>query len=314
MNRHGLSFRAKTSVSQKLPTQLEKKLESFLTQVIALRARHQYPLDLIINMDETPMYFDMVPQRTINKKGAGDVQIRSSGAEKRRLTIAVTCTGDGNLLTAVAIFKGKRKLKFSAPKEVQTAVQIKGWMDSDLMVRWFRSVILPHTKGRRALLAIDSFSAHETEEFIDLAHSNNVDVVIIPGGCTSKIQPLDVCLNKPFKSVVRKRWIEYVHSLVDTEVTPSSQDKLATPKKPTLVQWIKDGLEYLKQRSEMSFLVCGITNSLDGSENHYIRCAKELEGIDLPYTDGSDDPFADIDDNSDDENNELVEESEDDCD
>ena len=131
-----------------------------------------------------------------------------------------------------------------------------------------------------------------------------------------------MCLNKPFKSVVRKRWIEYVHSLVDTEVTPSSQDKLTPPKKPTLVLWIKDGLEYLKQRSEMvkkSFLVCGgITNSLDGSENHYIRCANELEGIDLPYTDGSDDPFADIDDNNDDENSdELVdkdEESEDDCD
>ena len=122
-------------MSQKLPAQLERKIESFLTQVRALqqvralRARHQYPLELIINMDETPMYFDMVPGYTINKKGARDVQNRSSGAEKRRLTIAVTCTGSGDMLPALAIFKGKRKLKFNAPKDVQTTVQVKGWMD-----------------------------------------------------------------------------------------------------------------------------------------------------------------------------------------
>ena len=142
--RHGLSFRVRTSVSQKLPAQLERKIESFLTQVRALRARHQYPLELIINMDETPMYFDIVPGYTINKKGARNVQIRSSGAEKRRLTIVVTCTGSGDMLPALAIFKGKRKLKFNAPNDVQTTVQVNGWMDSELMIR---SIILPHCRG-----------------------------------------------------------------------------------------------------------------------------------------------------------------------
>ena len=93
-------------------------------------------------------------------------------------------------------------------------------MDSELMIHWFRSIILLHTKkGRRVLLVIDSFSAHETEEFIQLAQGNNVDIVIIPGGCISKIQPPDVCLKKPLKSVIRNKWIEYIHSLVDTEET-----------------------------------------------------------------------------------------------
>ena len=181
-----------------------------------------------------------------------------------------------------------------------------GWI-SELMMRWFRSIILPHTKGRQALLVIDSFSAHETEEFIQLAQGNNVDIVIIPGGCTSKIQPLDVCLNKPLKSVIRNKWIEYIHSLVDTEETLAPQDKLTPTTKPVLVQWIKEGLDYLSQKPEMvkkSFLVCGITNSVTGSENHLIRCAQELEGIELPYTDGSDDPFSDVDEDSNDDDDE----------
>ncbi len=61
-------------------------------------------------------------------------------------------------------------------------------------------------------------------------------------GCTRKIQPLDVSLNKPFKAVVREKWIEYVHSLVDASVNPSPLGKLKPADKPKIVSWIKDGL------------------------------------------------------------------------
>ena len=104
----------------------------------------------------------------------------------------------------MAIFKGKRKLKFVPSKDVKVKIQVKGWMDSILMVQWFKSVILPYTNGKCTFLVIDSFSAHEDINFLNLAHSHCVDVVIIPGGCMSKIQPLDVSLKKPFKSIVRQ--------------------------------------------------------------------------------------------------------------
>ena len=43
---------------------------------------------------------------------------------------------------------------------------------------------------------------------------------------------------------------------------------------------------------QKSFLVCGITNALDESQNHFIRCAKELPELQLPYTqEDNDDPF-----------------------
>ena len=48
-----------------------------------------------------------------------------------------------------------------------------------MMVQWFKSLVLPHTKGQCSLLIIDSFSTHEDAKFLDLAHANNVDVAII---------------------------------------------------------------------------------------------------------------------------------------
>ena len=113
------------------------------------------------------------------------------------------------MLPALTIFKGKRQLKFSTPLAVKTTVQGKAWMDEDVMKRWFKGVIVPYTKVR-SLLIMDAFSAHETEDIFDLAKSHIVDLAIIPGGCTSKVQPLDVCLNKPFKDVLRKKWIEFM--------------------------------------------------------------------------------------------------------
>ncbi len=72
-------------------------------------------------------------------------------------------------------------------------------MDTDLMFRWLKAVVLPYTKGRRTLLIMESLSAHEDTKLLEEAKAKNIDVVVIPGGCTSKVQPLDVCLNSPSK-------------------------------------------------------------------------------------------------------------------
>ena len=38
----------------------------------------------------------------------------------------------------------------------------------------------------------------------------NTDIAVIPGGLTSIVQPLDVCLNRPFKDHLRSKWFEWV--------------------------------------------------------------------------------------------------------
>ena len=72
---------------------LSESWNVFLDEVNILREKHVNPANLIINMDETPMYFDMMPSFTISKKGVKEVRVCSSGAEKRRLTVALRCTG-----------------------------------------------------------------------------------------------------------------------------------------------------------------------------------------------------------------------------
>ena len=55
---------------------------------------YNYPKELIGNMDESPMYFDMSGITTVKRR---TISIRTTGAEKRHLTVATDAPTDGHL-------------------------------------------------------------------------------------------------------------------------------------------------------------------------------------------------------------------------
>ena len=109
------------------------------------------------------------------------------------------------------------------------------------------------------------------------------------------MQPLDVSLNKPFKAFIRGAWEEYMveQAQQSTGITSS----IPTASRTEIVQWIISANECLNSQKDMiqkSFLVCGISNNLDGSENHLVRVPDELPTFEIPYgidDNDSDDPF-----------------------
>ena len=60
--------RAKTSIAQELPKDLENKISEFRRQVKYVRENGDFPYQVIGNMDETPVYMDMVPSKTVDHK------------------------------------------------------------------------------------------------------------------------------------------------------------------------------------------------------------------------------------------------------
>jgi hypothetical protein len=49
---------------------------------------------------------------------------------------------------------------------------------------------------------LDSFSAHKTDAVKQQFREKRTNLAVIPGGLTSRLQPLDVSLNRSFKSKV----------------------------------------------------------------------------------------------------------------
>jgi len=126
MKRKNLVLCQRTHIAQKLPADLDKKVESFHKFVINERKEYDYPLISIGNMDETPMTFDAPGNRTIDVKGSKTITIRTSGAEKTHFTVVLACLADGTKLKPMAIFKRKTMPKESLPSGIIVKVHTKG--------------------------------------------------------------------------------------------------------------------------------------------------------------------------------------------
>jgi hypothetical protein len=82
MKRFNLSRRCRTKVSQKLPSQTAKLLENFRQFIINLRTKKSFELSNILNINETPIWFDIAGNFTINIISEKTIHIRSTDNKK----------------------------------------------------------------------------------------------------------------------------------------------------------------------------------------------------------------------------------------
>ena len=98
---------------------------------------------------------------------------------------------------------------------------------------------------------------------------------MIPPGCTSKCQPMDVCINKLIKPILQKCWVEYVSEMINKEHV-----QLSPPSCQDMVDCVEKAFNYISNDTEMvsqPFDVCGATTTDSSevqSESFYKSCMK----------------------------------------
>ena len=157
---------------------------------------------------------------------------------------------------------------------------------------------LRYTPDQRALLVWDSFRRHLTDGVKELLARRNVDVAVIPGGLTPVLQPLDKCLNKPFKTRVRA---QYQAWMVNGPFTYTPSRKKRAPNKELVLQWVNKAWQEIPAELVIrSFKSCGISNALDGTEDEAVYEEESESGDVLDADDELDNEF-DTDSESEDE-------------
>jgi hypothetical protein len=189
-------MRRKTTVGQKMPQDVIPKLVGFILYVRALRVKHSYQLSNMFAMDETACWLNMPAPTTLEKTGAIEVPIHSTGHDKSRFTVCLTAKADGSKCKPLIVFKGKR-----IDKELTkvTGVIIKmasnGWMNEELTQQYLSDVIGPLAFQRR-LLIWDTYRCHISKAVKEKMKKLKIDMAAIPGGCTGLIQAADVLVEQ----------------------------------------------------------------------------------------------------------------------
>ena len=132
------------------------------------------------------------PKKIFRKCQDFNVPIVEEKRTKNRLTVVLTCAGDGSKLKPLVIFKRKTMPKIANKHGVVVAVQQKGWMDENIMKIWIEKVWRSRIGGlgrRRSLLVLDSFEAHKTEQVKRSFKSENTDL-------EAKVDGMDGTCNK----------------------------------------------------------------------------------------------------------------------
>lgn len=136
----------------------------------------------------------------------------------------------GLLLALQVIFSGGTE-KSQPPLATRNQPGMEGWLwtqtpnhwaSEDTNTEWVVGVLVPYmqrtnrAKGRAVdaacVLIIDCWPVQTTPQFREwmLKEYHWIKLMYVPPGCTSKLQPCDVSLQRPFKSAVQEAFCEYL--------------------------------------------------------------------------------------------------------
>jgi hypothetical protein len=222
-------------------------IDNFVQYVNQQTVVGQYDPSRIVNIDETNIYFDLTSGSTLAERGTRTVSVRTTGSSAR-CTVLLGCTMAGGKLPPFIIFKGSSNGRIirefaSYPGGQYYTCQAKAWVDDDVFRDWVQRVWVPfclyggnsgenggfnHVNG--SYLIMDEFTVHLRSIATDTIRSVGTEIDYIPAGYTSKLQVLDLGVNKPFKGYVRREYERFM-------VTNASNKR---PPRKEVAQWIKD--------------------------------------------------------------------------
>ncbi|KAF0706534.1 hypothetical protein AaE_014059 [Aphanomyces astaci] len=229
-------------LGQKMTGELTEIKNDFLAAVcdrlIPVGAMEVVHWDHVVNMDETPVYFEPKINTTIARKRSKTVSARVCSSHNPRITVALTVTVTGKQLPRFVVFKGvpgariKSGLGVILPDGVFATCQASAWMDERTTKLWADKVWNGFEQPlASSSLLLDDYKCHKQSSFCNKLADVDTDLEIIPGtyyyiyyvvidlllyycmyvllrsGFSCVLQPLDVGINKPFNDNVRHQYM-----------------------------------------------------------------------------------------------------------
>ena len=102
-----LTHRVATHMAQRDPREVEAEALEFLEYIRPRLEDGSRDPDYIVNMDQTPVYHAMNVRTTVEHVGTKTVNMRTSTADSKRVTVAATITASGKILPTMVVFKGE---------------------------------------------------------------------------------------------------------------------------------------------------------------------------------------------------------------
>ncbi|KAI1000392.1 hypothetical protein K3495_g7803 [Podosphaera aphanis] len=173
---------------------------------------NKYEWKDIYNMDETGLFYRMQADNSL-----AYWQLEGRKESKERITAIICCNGDGtDKIPLRVIGKSKKPPCFKNLNQDNLGCRYfanaKAWMTQITFLRWIKW--FDNTMDdRKFLLIMDNCSYHIPVQ--ELPVLRNTTVKYLPPNPTSKIQPCDAGIIRPFKAYYRRRFNQKLLDALD---------------------------------------------------------------------------------------------------
>ena len=122
------------------------------------------------------------------------------------------------------------------------------------------------------LLIMYQASMHITEDIIKEIEKYDTEIIFVLKGLARILQPFDVTINKPFKTLIRKKYAEYYcnKNLSYVKISNNLIINLVSD-----IWWEEFAINQIMVKN--SFRTTGISNNLNGSENLLFKAYDKLK-------------------------------------
>ncbi|XP_056178119.1 pogo transposable element with ZNF domain isoform X1 [Falco biarmicus] len=274
MLRHNLSMHTRRAVAHPLPKDVEDNASCFIEFVQRQIHTQDLPLSMIAAIDEISLFLDMEVLSSDDRK---ENALQTVGTGEPWCDVVLTILADGSVLPTLVFYRGHVQQPANVPESIMLEAKENGYSDDEVMELWSSRVWQKHTEcqNSKGMLVLDCHRTHLSEEVLSLLSASSTLPAVVPAGCSSKIQPLDVCIKRTVKNFLHKKWKEQAKEMADSTCDSDILLQL-------VLCWLAEVLEVISDSPELvqqSFLVASVLPGPDGTANSPTRNADMQEEL-----------------------------------
>ncbi|XP_014316816.1 pogo transposable element with ZNF domain isoform X3 [Myotis lucifugus] len=274
MLRHHLTPHARRAVAHTLPKEVAENAGLFIEFVQRQIHNQDLPLSMIVAIDEISLFLDTEVLSSDDRK---ENALQTVGTGEPWCDVVLAILADGTVLPTLVFYRGQMDRPANVPDSILLEAKESGYSDDEIMELWSTRVWQKHTACQRSkgMLVMDCHRTHLSEEVLAMLSASSTLPAVVPAGCSSKIQPLDVCIKRTVKNFLHKKWKEQAREMADTACDSDVLLQL-------VVVWLAEVLAVIGDCPELvqrSFLVASVLPGPDGNINSPTRNADMQEEL-----------------------------------
>ncbi|XP_015271524.1 PREDICTED: pogo transposable element with ZNF domain [Gekko japonicus] len=274
MLRHNLSTHSRRAVAHPLPKDVEESASSFVEFVQRQIHTQDLPLSMIAALDEISLFLDAEVLSNDDRK---ENALQTVGTGESWCDVVLAILADGSVLPTLVCYRGRVEQAASMPETILLEAKESGYHDDKIMETWASKVWQKHAEAQnsKGMLVLDCHRTHLSEEVLTLLNATSTLPAVVPAGCSSKLQPLDVCIKRTVKNFLHKKWKEQAKEMADGACDSDILLQL-------VLCWLAEALEGIADCPELvqqSFLVASVLPGPDGTANTPARNADMQEEL-----------------------------------